>query len=178
MMKRLTIIFLLLSVMLVFSGCTQTPANVAKEVVPSTLKNVSADIAAMETPNITLDSVLKPLQTSSAYIQPSTLTSIVKDHQPEDPIVGNWRLVGDSGYDCTAAFTSDSNGQVSCSSWGVPLIFNSFIWTPESNTFSWLRNYTLTDTMNRQNYTVAYSDRTGRLTSEIIPGSGYLVKVG
>ena len=33
------------------------------------------------------------------------------------------------------------------------------------------------DVSDKGNYSIAYSENTGRLTSEVMPGNGYLVKV-
>lgn len=159
---------------LLVSGCSYTPAKVASE-VPHVLKNVSEDISTMETPNITLDSVLQPIKRSTAYVQPSVLAPVVSDRQ--DPIIGSWQYVGDSMYQCNAVFTPDKKASASCSAGPVELVQKSFIWAPERNSFHWMRNYTLMDVSDKGNYSIAYSENTGRLTSEVMPGNGYLVKV-
>lgn len=176
MMKRLIILFILIVIVLV-AGCTQTPANVAKE-VPGILSNISEDISAMETPNITLESVLHPLKTSMDYVQPARIVPTpITLKSPDDPIVGEWVYSGETGYQCRATFDSDSKASAWCSSWGITLIQKSFVWTPVPNPFNWMRNYTITDVSDRDNYTIMYSERTGRMTSDIIPGNGYLMKV-
>jgi hypothetical protein len=176
-MKRVIILFILLTVVLV-SGCVQSPANVAKE-VPGVLKNVSDDISAMETPNITFESVLQPLKTSIDYVQPARIVPTPKPTDLSvDPIVGDWLYAQDNGYRCSAQFTPDAKASASCSSWGITLIQKSFIWNPSKSPFNWMRNYTLNDVSDNTDYAVLYSERTGRLTSDILPSNGYFVKVG
>ncbi len=176
MMKRLVILFILLTVVLV-CGCT-TPANVAKE-VPNVLKNVSAEISTMETPNITLETVLQPLRTSVDYVQPARIVPTpISLKLPGEPVIGEWTYTGDPVYQCHATFTPDSKAFASCSSGDVRYATKSFIWTQVPSSFNWMRNYTLTDILDNSNYTVLYSEHTGELTSDIMPGNGYFIKVG
>lgn len=175
-MKGIVTLFILLTLVLAFSGCTHTPANVAKE-VPIVLKNVSNEISMMETPNVTLESALQPLKTSADYVRPIILPTPTVQERNADPIIGNWQYTGDSGYQCNARFTSDFKASASCSVGFVPLIQKSFIWNPERNIYSWMRNYTITDISDNRDYSIAYSEHTGRLMSNVIPGNGYLVKV-
>ena len=177
-MKGAGVLIILLVIAIVTGGCTQTPADLAEE-TPHILKNISNDIAAMETPNVTLEGVLQPLKTSVNYIQPASIVPTPLSIKPaEDPIVGQWTYGGDSGYQCGASFISDSKAFASCSAGIIPFTQKSFIWTPVESQYNWMRNYTLMDLSDNSNYTILYSERTGRLTSGIIPGNGYFVKVG
>jgi hypothetical protein len=174
MMRGIIALFIFLTAIVICSGCIGTPADVAKE-TPGVLKNISMDISAMDTP--TVESVLQPLKTSADYVRPVIAPTPTVEELHFDPIVGNWIYIGDSSYLCKAQFTPDYEAYASCSLGVVPIIQKTFAWTPEQNIYPWLRNYTITDVSDSRNYTVAYSEHTGRLTSEIMPGDGYLVKV-
>jgi hypothetical protein len=177
-MKNAGILTIILVLATLSGGCTQTPAGVAEE-TPHVLANISNDISAMETPNITLEGVLQPLKTSVDYIQPASIVPTPLPIIPaEDPIVGQWTYGGDSGYQCSASFFQDSKAFASCAAGPITFAQRSFIWTPATSQYNWMRNYTLMDLSDNNNYTILYSDTTGRLTSEIIPGNGYFVKVG
>lgn len=177
-MKKAGFPIILLVLAIVTGGCTQTPADVAEE-TPHILANISNEVSAMETPNITIEGVLHPLKKSVNYIQPASIVPTPLSIIPaKDPIVGQWTYNGDSGYQCSASFTSESKAFASCAVGFIPFAQKSFIWTPVTSSYNWMRNYTLMDLSDNSNYTVLYSERTGRLTSEIIPGNGYFVKVG
>jgi hypothetical protein len=174
-MRGIIILFVLIAVVLV-CGCT-TPATVAKE-MPGVLKNVSADISAMETPNVTLENVLQPLRTSVGYVQPARVVPTpITLKSPVDPIVGNWLYAGNS-YQCHVRFYQEGHGSAVCSLSVITLADKSFKWSPAPSPYNWMRNYTLTDNSNGNGYSVMYSENTGTLTGDIIPDQGYLVKVG
>jgi hypothetical protein len=120
--------------------------------------------------------VMKPIQISADYIRPIVYPTPTA--QQFDPVVGSWQYTGDGDYQCNARFTSDSKASASCSKWGIPLVQKSLTWNPSSSPHNWMRNYTIIDVSDKREYSVMYSEHTGRLTSEIMPGNGYLVKVG
>lgn len=169
---------MLLICVIVTGGCIQSPAIIDKE-TPGVLKNISDDISAMQTPNVTIEGMLQPLKTTADYIKPPVIASTpVTMKTSDDPIVGNWIYVGDSGYRCDAQFTSDSKASASCSAWVIPIVQKLFTWIPAtSSPYDWMRNYTLTEISTSNNYAIMYSEHTGRLTSDVIPGNGYFVKV-
>jgi hypothetical protein len=79
-MKGFFILSVVAIVIVAISGCVHTPAKVAEE-TPHVLKNISNDLSTMETPNITLETVLQPLKTSMNYTLPIELptpTDIVR----------------------------------------------------------------------------------------------------
>jgi len=170
-MREIPLLFIALMISVLICGCTSTPADVSRE-VPGVLKNVSADASVKAGEAI---SSMKPLTTSSEYttpVIPPTLAPATKDI-----IVGGWRYVGDSAYQCTASFSEDRTGNAVCSVSVIPIAQRSFTWARDTDTYGWMRNYKITDISDGSNYTVLYSEHTGQLTSEILPGNGYLVRM-
>jgi hypothetical protein len=159
-------------VTVVSCGCVQSPATVAKE-MPGFWENTTKEV------NTAIESraTFSPLVTSDAYVPPPTqqtqqkLASIA-----QDPIVGSWKYSGTS-YQCDATFAPDNTGFASCSMVGFQVRSKKFNWVPAVSSYSWMRNYTLTEANSDNKYSVLYSERNGGITSDIIPDGGYLVKV-
>lgn len=173
-MKEISL-FIIVLLMVAICGCDQTPAKVETE-VPGVLNNVSDQIANTTVPP-QVDQMFRPLETSSDYVPPSTpIPTVASVPTSRDPIVGNWRYIG-TGYDCAAAFSPDYRASATCSAGPVPIAKRSFVWAPAASSYGWMKNYTLMDTSDNSNYSIAYSGYTGELTSSVLPGSGYLIRV-
>ena len=156
----------------VLMGGCMTPAKVAEE-TPGVLANVSANISE-SVPEVTIPNMLKPIETMVGYTQTPTPapTTVI---QSGDPIVGNWKYVGNAPYQCSATFTPDGICRASCYESFIPLRSETFTWTTTPSSYNWIRSYTLT--AGNTTYTAMYSEHTGYLTSSLIPGEGYLTKV-
>jgi hypothetical protein len=160
-----------LAFLILVSGCTSTDQPISQR----------SDFTAVSTPiaTPTMD-LMRPLETSPDYVSPPrSVTPLTTVIETVDPIIGSWQYTGgNSNLQCVATFTSERKGVVSCSVGIVPIVQKSFVWQPERSSYSWMRNYTLTDTSDYRNYTIMYSQNNGQLMSDVIPDGGYLVRVG
>jgi hypothetical protein len=93
-----------------------------------------------------------------------------------DPIIGSWKLMGSSGYQCGAVFLNDNTGVVDCSIAIIPLANEKFTWVKTPDEFNFMRNYEVKRN-NNITYTILYSDRTREIVSDLLPENSYLQKV-
>ena len=163
--------------LVILAGCLQTPAQVSQS-TKEILNNTSV-IGPETVPTIT-QPTFGPLKTSSAYI-PITAQTTAPQLAPvgeKDPIIGNWILSGQSGYNCDATFGADGSGSADCNSFLVPLFSKSFDWenTGRDANQSFMTDYNIT-AEDGAYYSAQYSSGSGKLYSTILPDNTYLVRV-
>lgn len=161
-MKYIFLTLVLLTALIVGCGCTGKASS----------NDVAPDFGI---PTTKVTEVIQPTFAPIRHSDKTTSPTLIPTKS--DPILGNWRLMGDSRYDCYAVFNPDNTGKVDCSVAFIPLANVGFKWEPVPETYNFMRGYNITRTDTNQTYSVQYSERTSNVVSDLLPAGSYLQKV-
>jgi hypothetical protein len=163
-MKYIFLCIVVLTALIAGCGCTG--------------KAYSNDVAPdFGIPTTTQTEVIQP---TFAPIHPSNRTTsptvIITGVYTSDPILGNWRLMGDTEHECYVDFNTDNTGKLECKVSFIPVANVGFKWEPVPPKYSLMRGYNITRIDTNENYTVQYSERSKTVVSDLLPAGSYLGK--